>query len=216
LSFHPRLRRKHLKSIKIISAVVRTNTPNPVRRHLHPESCDKNARRSDSKRPTCVGDFMVLKQYYLGCLAHASYLLGHEATSTAIVVDPQRDIQQYLADAEKLRLVVRHVFLTHFHADFVAGHLELRDCCGATIRILQQYGITNLLELAGCSRRGMPHPSISIPPHTKDLQDEHSLIKKSHSWELIGRRAINSTTEMPPCSRKGFMNPVYSFRIRRG
>jgi hydroxyacylglutathione hydrolase len=78
---------------------------------------------------------MILKQYYLGCLAHASYLLGDEASSTAIIVDPQRDIQQYLADAEKFGLHIRHVFLTHFHADFVAGHLELRDRCGATIRL---------------------------------------------------------------------------------
>ena len=75
---------------------------------------------------------MILKQYYLGCLAHASYLLGDEASSTAIVVDPQRDIQQYLADAASFGLQIRHVFLTHFHADFVAGHLELRDRCGAT------------------------------------------------------------------------------------
>jgi hydroxyacylglutathione hydrolase len=78
---------------------------------------------------------MILKQYYLGCLAHASYLLGDEASSTAIIVDPQRDIQQYLADAEKLGLQIRHVFLTHFHADFVAGHLELRDHCGAVIHL---------------------------------------------------------------------------------
>jgi hydroxyacylglutathione hydrolase len=70
---------------------------------------------------------MILKQYYLGCLAHASYLLGDEATSTAIIVDPQRDIQRYLADAGNFGLQIRHVFLTHFHADFVAGHLELRD-----------------------------------------------------------------------------------------
>jgi rhodanese-related sulfurtransferase/glyoxylase-like metal-dependent hydrolase (beta-lactamase superfamily II) len=78
---------------------------------------------------------MILKQYYLGCLAHASYLLGDEASSTAIIVDPQRDIQQYLDDAAKLSLQIRHVFLTHFHADFVAGHLELRDRCGATIHL---------------------------------------------------------------------------------
>jgi hydroxyacylglutathione hydrolase len=78
---------------------------------------------------------MILKQYYLGCLAHASYLLGDEASSTAIIVDPQRDIQQYLDDAGKLGLQIRHVFLTHFHADFVAGHLELRDRCGATIHL---------------------------------------------------------------------------------
>ena len=76
---------------------------------------------------------MILKQYYLGCLAHASYLLGDEESATAIVVDPQRDVEQYLADAERFGLTIRHVFLTHFHADFVAGHLELRDQCGATI-----------------------------------------------------------------------------------
>jgi rhodanese-related sulfurtransferase/glyoxylase-like metal-dependent hydrolase (beta-lactamase superfamily II) len=78
---------------------------------------------------------MILKQYYLGCLAHASYLVGDEASSTAIIVDPQRDIQQYLADAEKFGLQIRHIFLTHFHADFVAGHLELRDRCGAIIHL---------------------------------------------------------------------------------
>jgi len=78
---------------------------------------------------------MILKQYYLGCLAHASYLLGDEESGTAIVVDPQRDIQQYLADAEQFGLQIRHVFLSHFHADFVAGHLELRDSCGAKIHL---------------------------------------------------------------------------------
>lgn len=76
---------------------------------------------------------MILKQYYLGCLAHASYLIGDEASSTAIVVDPQRDIQKYVDDANALGLRIGHVFLTHFHADFVAGHLELRDRCGAAI-----------------------------------------------------------------------------------
>jgi hydroxyacylglutathione hydrolase len=78
---------------------------------------------------------MILKQYYLGCLAHASYLLGDEASRTAIIVDPQRDIQQYLDDAEEFGLQIRHVFLTHFHADFIAGHLELRDHSNATIHL---------------------------------------------------------------------------------
>ena len=78
---------------------------------------------------------MILKQYYLSCLAHASYLLVDEASSTAIVVDPQRDIEKYVADAEGLGLHIRHVFLTHFHADFIAGHLELRDRCGAVIHL---------------------------------------------------------------------------------
>src|ERR1700678_3957903 len=94
--------------------------------------------RDDRERGVTTIDYrspMILKQYYLGCLAHASYLLGDEASSTAIIVDPQRDIQQYLADAGKFGLQIRHVFLTHFHADFVAGHLELRDRCGATIHL---------------------------------------------------------------------------------
>jgi glyoxylase-like metal-dependent hydrolase (beta-lactamase superfamily II)/rhodanese-related sulfurtransferase len=76
---------------------------------------------------------MILKQFYLNCLAHASYLVGDEQTQTAAVVDPQRDIEQYLAFAAEHGLRIAHVFLTHFHADFLAGHLELRDRTGATI-----------------------------------------------------------------------------------
>jgi len=76
---------------------------------------------------------MILKQFYLGCLAHASYLIGDERTHTAAVVDPQRDIDQYLTFAAEHDLRIEHVFLTHFHADFVAGHVELRDRAGATI-----------------------------------------------------------------------------------
>jgi len=78
---------------------------------------------------------MILKQYYLNCLAHASYLIGDESGRTAVIVDPQRDVDAYLQDAASLGLTVRHVFLTHFHADFVAGHLELRDRTGATIHL---------------------------------------------------------------------------------
>jgi hydroxyacylglutathione hydrolase len=76
---------------------------------------------------------MILKQFYLNCLAHASYLIGDEHTRTAAVVDPQRDIGQYLTLAAQHHLRIAHVFLTHFHADFLAGHLELRDATGATI-----------------------------------------------------------------------------------
>lgn len=76
---------------------------------------------------------MILKQFYLNCLAHASYLVGDEQTHVAAVVDPQRDIDQYLAFAGEHGLRIEHVFLTHFHADFVAGHVELRDRTGARI-----------------------------------------------------------------------------------
>lgn len=78
---------------------------------------------------------MYLKQFYLGCLAHASYLVGDEETRTAAIVDPQRDIDQYLEEARRRSFEIRHVFLTHFHADFIAGHLELRDRVGAQIHL---------------------------------------------------------------------------------
>jgi len=76
---------------------------------------------------------MILKQFYLNCLAHASYLIGDEESRVAAVVDPQRDIEQYLTFTREHDLRITHVFLTHLHADFLAGHLELRDRTGATI-----------------------------------------------------------------------------------
>ena len=76
---------------------------------------------------------MILKQFYLPCLAHASYLIGDEKAATAVVVDPQRDTDQYTAFAASHGLTIKYVFLTHLHADFVAGHLELRDRVGAAI-----------------------------------------------------------------------------------
>jgi hydroxyacylglutathione hydrolase len=76
---------------------------------------------------------MILNQFYLPCLAHASYIIGDEASGAAIVVDPQRDTDRYLAFAAENKLTIKYVFLTHLHADFVAGHLELRDRVGAAI-----------------------------------------------------------------------------------
>lgn len=78
---------------------------------------------------------MIFRPYYLDCLAHASYLLGDEETRSAVVVDPQRDVEGYLTDAAKLGLTIRHVVLTHFHADFVAGHVELAAATGAVIHL---------------------------------------------------------------------------------
>lgn len=78
---------------------------------------------------------MILNQYYLGCLAHASYFIGDESSGVAAVVDPQRDIGQYIEEAEARNMTIGHVFLTHFHADFAAGHLELRDRTGASIHL---------------------------------------------------------------------------------
>jgi hydroxyacylglutathione hydrolase len=76
---------------------------------------------------------VIFKQFYLNCLAHASYLIGDEHTGIAAVIDPQRDVDGYVEFANNNELKIRHVILTHLHADFIAGHLELRDRAGATI-----------------------------------------------------------------------------------
>ncbi len=78
---------------------------------------------------------MHLEQIYLACLSQASYLIVDEKTKTAAVVDPRRDVGIYLEKAAKLGATIRHVLLTHFHADFLAGHLELRELTGATIHL---------------------------------------------------------------------------------
>jgi len=76
---------------------------------------------------------MFFRQYYLACLSHASYMIGDTGTGRAVVVDPQRDISQYLADAAEHGLSIERIFETHFHADFLSGHLELQAATGAAI-----------------------------------------------------------------------------------
>jgi hydroxyacylglutathione hydrolase len=72
-------------------------------------------------------------QYYLECLSQASYLIGDETTGVAAVVDPRRDVQEYLNDAASAGLRVEYVIETHLHADFLSGHLELAAATGATV-----------------------------------------------------------------------------------
>jgi len=75
---------------------------------------------------------MLLKPYDLVCLAHASDLVADEAAGITAIVDPQRDINPYLHDASQLGLDIRYPFLTHVHADSLAGHLfKPRDLCPA-------------------------------------------------------------------------------------
>ena len=76
---------------------------------------------------------MIFEQFYLECLSHASYLVGDQISGRAVVVDPQRDIDQYLDRARELNLTITHVLETHFHADFLSGHLELAAATGAII-----------------------------------------------------------------------------------
>jgi hydroxyacylglutathione hydrolase len=76
---------------------------------------------------------MKFTQYYLDCLSQASYLIGDESTGRAVVVDPRRDIDEYVRDAAAAGLTIELVIETHFHADFLSGHLELAAATGAEI-----------------------------------------------------------------------------------
>jgi len=115
---------------------------------------------------------LILKQFYLNCLAHASYLVADSASGGAAVVDPQRDIDQYLEFAAEHRLAIKHVILTHFHADFVAGHLELRDRVGAAIYLgaaaKAEYAFTPLADGSEIDLGGVKLRAIETPGHTAE------------------------------------------------
>jgi len=83
---------------------------------------------------------MYFEQFYLGCLAHASYMLASEGE--AVVVDPQRDVELYLKAAAEHRVAIRHIFESHLHADFVSGHKELATRTGAKIYMGAHAGAT--------------------------------------------------------------------------
>lgn len=74
---------------------------------------------------------MFFKQFYLGCLAHGSYLIG--SGGEAAVIDPQRDVEQYIEESTRAGLSIKYIFETHLHADFVSGHRELAEKTGAAI-----------------------------------------------------------------------------------
>lgn len=76
---------------------------------------------------------MLFTQYYLDCLSQASYLIGDESSGQAVIVDPRRDVAEYVDDARERGLRIVGVINTHFHADFVSGHLELAQETGAWI-----------------------------------------------------------------------------------
>ena len=76
---------------------------------------------------------MIFEQFYLECLSQASYLVADEGSGRAVVVDPRRDIEQYLESAEEHHVRIELVIDTHFHADFLSGHLELAQATGAEI-----------------------------------------------------------------------------------
>lgn len=93
----------------------------------------------------CAGtNGLFFQQYLLSCLSLFSYLVGDKSTGQAVVIDPQRDVSQYLADAQAAGLRIERVIETHIHADFLSGHLELAEATGAAI----SYGSAAQIDFA--------------------------------------------------------------------
>ena len=117
---------------------------------------------------------MYFKQFYLGCLAQASYLIGSEGE--AAVVDPQRDVDQYINEAQAQGLQIKYVIETHLHADFVSGHRELAARTGAEIVFGAHAGAT------------FPHRAV------REGDELHVGKQSCASWKLQGthRKAFRS------------------------
>ncbi|MFE5259598.1 MBL fold metallo-hydrolase [Streptomyces coelicoflavus] len=115
---------------------------------------------------------MFFSQYYLECLSQASYMIADEASGQAVVVDPRRDVSEYLKDAEARGLTVVGVVNTHFHADFVAGHLEMASRTGAWIgygqRAETEYEIRKLAEGDTISLGEVTLEIMETPGHTPE------------------------------------------------
>src|SRR5260370_536967 len=126
---------------------------------------------------------MYFHQFYLGCLAHASYLIGSEGE--AAVVDPQRDIDIYLEDAKAHGLTIRHVLETHLHADFVSGHHELAARTGAQIYVGARAGAT------------FPHVAVHEADETK-FGPSRLRFLKTPAHPLDTTPILLPTTHRPP------------------
>uniref|UniRef100_UPI00084CA7F2 MBL fold metallo-hydrolase n=1 Tax=Streptomyces griseus TaxID=1911 RepID=UPI00084CA7F2 len=115
---------------------------------------------------------MFFSQYYLDCLSQASYMIGDETTGRAVVVDPRRDVSEYLNDAESHGFTIVGVINTHFHADFVAGHLEMASRTGAWIgygrRAETEYEIRKLAEGDTISLGEVTLTVMETPGHTPE------------------------------------------------
>ncbi|AEB43807.1 MBL fold metallo-hydrolase [Micromonospora maris] len=115
---------------------------------------------------------MLFTQYYLDCLSQASYLIADESTKRAVLVDPRRDIEEYLADARARGLTIDGVINTHFHADFLAGHLEVAAATGAWIgyghRAETEYPIRKLRDGERISLGEVTLEIMETPGHTPE------------------------------------------------
>ena len=116
---------------------------------------------------------MFFRQYYLGCLSHASYLIGDTTTGRAVAIDPQRDVEQYVVDAAQHSLRIERVIETHFHADFLSGHLELAErgaaiSFGAAAEGKVEYPVELLADGDVLSLGDVTLTVLSTPGHTPE------------------------------------------------
>lgn len=150
---------------------------------------------------------MYFEQFYLGCLAHASYMLASEGE--AVVVDPQRDVELYLKAAEEHGVVIRHIFETHLHADFVSGHHELAARTGARIYIGAEAGATFPhvavrdgfeLNVGKLSIRVLETPGHTVESICLVVTDKE---KSAHPWAVLtGDTLFLGDVGRPDLSRK--------------
>ncbi|MHC3467444.1 MBL fold metallo-hydrolase [Streptomyces sp. 7R007] len=125
---------------------------------------------------------MFFAQYYLDCLSQASYMIADETTGRAVVVDPRRDVSEYLSDAAEHGFTIEAVINTHFHADFLAGHLELAHRTGAWIgygrRAEAEYPVRKLTDGERISLGDVQLRILETPGHTPEsisvLVHEHA------------------------------------------
>lgn len=129
---------------------------------------------------------MIFTQYYLDCLSQASYLIGDETTGRAVVVDPRRDVEEYLADTQEQGLTIEGVILTHFHADFVSGHLELARATGAWIGFGEaaepEFDVRSLKDGERISLGEVTLEIMSTPGHTPE---SISVIVREHADDAV-------------------------------
>jgi hydroxyacylglutathione hydrolase len=115
---------------------------------------------------------MYFAQYYLDCLSLASYMVADEQTGQAVVVDPRRDVSEFIEDADSRGLTIVGVINTHFHADFLAGHLELAKATGAWIgygkRADPEYPIRRLTDGERISLGRVTLQIMETPGHTPE------------------------------------------------
>ncbi|KAB1148128.1 MBL fold metallo-hydrolase [Streptomyces luteolifulvus] len=138
---------------------------------------------------------MFFAQYYLDCLSQASYMIADETTGRAVVVDPRRDVSEYLADAETHGFIIEAVLNTHFHADFLAGHLELADRTGAWIgygrRAEAEYPIRGLADGERISLGEVTLRILETPGHTPESM---SVLVYEHAADSVPYGVLTGDT----------------------